>query len=111
MRVLIVDDNRIALTILQNLLTQRGYQVVTASNGREAMEAMRGADGACRLVISDWEMPEMDGLQLCQAIRSESLPGDTYVSLPTGHDPPEETVQGLSAGAENFITKPYNPAD
>jgi putative two-component system response regulator len=111
MRVLIVDDNRVALTILQNLLTQRGYEVVTASHGREAMEAMRGADGACRLVISDWEMPEMDGLQLCQAIRRESLPGYTYVILLTSHDTPEEKVQGLSAGADDFITKPYNPAE
>ena len=110
MRILIVDDNRGALMILQNLLTHRGHEVVMASNGREAMEVMRG-EGTCRLVISDWEMPEMDGLQLCQAIRREGQAAYTYVILLTGHDTPEEKVQGLSAGADDFITKPYNPAE
>ena len=58
-----------ALTVLRNALVTSGYEVVSATNGREALAVLR--DGACRLVISDLEMPEMDGLDLCRAIRAD----------------------------------------
>src|SRR6266700_1018902 len=106
MRVLIVDDNKIAVTVLKNVLTQGGYEVDTAHDGREALGILRA--GQCRLVITDWEMPEMDGIQLCHAIRNEDLLGYVYVFLLTAHDRPEEKVAGLSAGADDFITKPFN---
>src|SRR5437879_9984477 len=109
MRVLIVDDSDIAIDILRGTLTQAGYDVDCATNGREAMEKLR--QGACRLVISDWDMPEMDGLELCQAIRAGDLPGYIYVILLTAHDRSEEKVAGLAAGADDFIPKPFNPAE
>ena len=109
MRVLIVDDNRLALVVLQNALTTAGYEVQTAANGREALDALRA--GSCRLVISDWEMPEMDGVELCRAIRAEHQSGYTYVMLLTAHDTPAERVAGLTAGADDFVTKPYNTAE
>lgn len=109
MRVLIVDDDRMALVILQNALASAGYEVQCASNGRQALEVLRR--GGCRFVITDWGMPEMDGLQLCKAIRSEDVPGYVYVILLTAHDTPEKKVQGLAAGADDFVTKPYNLAE
>ena len=106
MRVLIVDDNRLALTVLRNALVTSGYEVVSAGNGREALEVLR--DGSCRLVISDLEMPEMDGLELCRAIRADGTHGYVYVMLLTSHDAREERVAGRRAGADDFISKPFD---
>src|SRR2546430_5850391 len=109
MRVLIVDDNRMALTILKHALVSGGYEVDTASNGREALEIVRS--GVSRFVITDWEMPEMDGIELCRAIRALDTPGYVYIVLLTGHDAPHEKVAGLSAGADDFITQPFDAAE
>src|SRR5262245_3274862 len=109
MQILIADDNEIAIEVLRAALEAAGYTVACASNGREAMSVLR--DGVCRLVISDWDMPEMDGLELCRAVRSGDLPGYVYVILLTAHDRPEEKVAGLAAGADDFIAKPFNPAE
>ncbi len=68
MRILIVDDDDIALDTLTHTLTQAGHEVVLAHDGREALEILR--EDSCRLVISDWIMPEMDGLELCKRIRA-----------------------------------------
>src|SRR6266567_2726095 len=105
MRVLIVDDSKPALIVLKHALVTGGYEVETAQDGRAALEIVRG--GNCRLVISDWEMPEMDGIQLCRAIRAEAFAGYVYVVLLTSHDSQQEKVAGLAAGADDFITKPF----
>jgi putative two-component system response regulator len=109
MRVLVADDDEIARMVLEEALQRAGHEVETAGDGREAMEILRA--GHCRVVVSDWEMPEMTGLQLCQAIRSEHLRGYVYVILLTSRNTPEERIAGLRAGADEFISKPYNPAE
>jgi putative two-component system response regulator len=109
MRILIVDDNKIALTLVRNTLAHGGHEVVMATDGHQALAALRG--GACRLVISDWDMPEMDGIQLCRAIRADDTLGYIYVILLTGHNLVEERVEGLRAGADDFISKPFDPAE
>lgn len=106
MKILIVDDNAMSLNVLGSVLAQGGYEVERATDGRQAMEILRR--GGYRLVISDWEMTGMDGIQLCQAIRSEDLLGYVYVILLTAHGSPEEKVRGLSAGADDFVTKPFD---
>lgn len=108
MRVLIVDDDDIALDLLENTLTLAGYEVVSARNGKEAMEIIRA--GHCRLVISDWEMPEMNGIELCQAVRERST-AYVYLVLVTSRDATDDVIEGLSAGADDFITKPYEPTE
>jgi putative two-component system response regulator len=109
MRILIVDDNKIELMILRNALEESGHEVITAVDGTQALAVIRA--GACRLVISDWDMPNMDGIQLCRAIRSEDLLGYVYMILLTGHNRLEERVAGLRAGADDFLSKPFDPAD
>ncbi|HZZ41422.1 MAG TPA: response regulator [Tepidisphaeraceae bacterium] len=109
MKVLIVDDDRLTLTVLRNMLASRGHEVTTASNGQDAIEILR--HGGHRLVLSDWEMPDMDGLDLCRAIRAEKHIGYTYVILLTSHREADEKVKGLLAGADDFIAKPFNPAE
>jgi putative two-component system response regulator len=109
MKILIVDDDDIALMTLEEALRKAGYDVVTARNGREALCVLRR--DICRLVITDWEMPEMNGLDLCRAIRTELLRGYVYVILLTGRNTPEERVQGICAGADEFVSKPYHNAE
>jgi putative two-component system response regulator len=109
MNILVVDDDDLALEMLRHTLVRAGYQVETASNGREALAILR--QGRTRLVISDWEMPEMSGLDLCRTIREGSFDGYIYVILLTSHSQPDEIVAGMSAGADDFIAKPFHAAE
>ena len=109
MKVLIADDDPIALEMLRHALTSAGYEVETAEDGAQAMEII--SRGACRLVISDWTMPRMDGLELCRRIRTTDSGGYVYLILLTARSGADETVQGLSAGADDLIPKPFNPPE
>jgi len=109
MNILIVEDNAVALKMLQRALEQAGHKVRTAGNGHEALEAL--ADGVCRLVISDWEMPEMDGVELCHCIRSAGLPGYVYFILLTARGGKTNMLEGLNAGADDFISKPFDQTE
>src|ERR1043166_4412031 len=109
MRILIVDDDEIARGLLRNTLKHAGYKVTTARDGREALEILRRQPHS--MVISDWVMPEADGTQLCRAIRAEAFSTYTYVILLTSRDQAEDIVEGLTAGADDFITKPFQPAE
>jgi putative two-component system response regulator len=109
MQVLVAEDDDISRAMLENTLTQAGFKVLTACDGVEALEVLR--EGNCRLVISDWDMPNLNGIELCQAIRRGEFAGYVYVILLTSHDSPEETVQGLTAGADDFIKKPFDPSE
>ena len=105
MRVLIIDDDEIALELLQNTLVQAGYEVEAARDGRQALEILR--TGLYRLVISDWEMPEINGIELCRRIRARPFTGYIYIILVTARDGTNNVVEGLNAGADDFVTKPF----
>jgi DNA-binding response OmpR family regulator len=107
--VLIVEDNQATATMLECILTTAGYRTEIARDGVEAMSRIRRGD--IRLVVSDWEMPNMSGLALCRAIRTEALPGYVYVILLTSHGQAEERVAGLAVGADDYIVKPFNPEE
>ncbi|MBX3374697.1 MAG: response regulator [Phycisphaeraceae bacterium] len=109
MKIIAADDNEVVLAQLEATLASEGWEVITARDGAEALALVRA--GAARLVVSDWEMPAMNGPDLVRAIRSEDLPGYVYLILLTGHSRQEEIVEGLSAGADDFIAKPFNPAE
>lgn len=107
-RILVVDDDEIGLAIVKNALAHAGHDVVTASNGEEALALLRRDD--IRLVITDWEMPVVDGLDLCRAIRRREG-GYVYAILLTSHGSSAAIVTGMSAGADDFIVKPFNQAE
>src|SRR5262245_23223597 len=109
MHVLAVDDDSTSLDILAEHLTHFGYQVSTASNGREAFDLIR--TGRFRLVISDWQMPEMNGLELCREVRRRGAYGYVYFILLTSHSGLENVVAGFKAGADDFLTKPFQPQE
>jgi len=109
MRILIVDDDDDALKMLERALSQSGYEVETARSGDEALALLRS--GSSRLVISDWEMPGMSGEDLCRAVRAGDFSSYVYFILLTSHGGSAYTVRGLSAGADDFISKPFDPAE
>ena len=109
MQILIVDDDELSLDMLSHSLEREGYEVLRANNGREALQILR--EGGCRLVISDWDMPEMSGIELCRAVREEEFNGYIYFILLTSHGGTSDLVEGMMAGADDFITKPFNVAE
>ena len=109
MRILIVDNDPAALAALRQALARAGHEVLSASDGREALEVVRS--GACRLVISDWEMPGMGGPDLCRAIREGDAAGYVYVILLSSRGCAADSLEGLEAGADDFMRKPVNPAE
>src|SRR5580698_8722467 len=109
MHVLIVDDDEIATMILSEALTRAGHSVATACNGREALDMLR--DGVCRMIVSDWEMPVMSGIDLCRAVRAEDMFGYIYFILLTSKNNKQERVEGLTAGADDFLGKPFDPPE
>jgi putative two-component system response regulator len=109
MRVLIVDDDPVSIEMIAEDLKEYGYEVTTATNGREAFELIR--TGRYRLVVSDWQMPHMSGLELCREIRKRKWCGYIYFVLLTSHSGVENIVCGLDAGADDFLTKPFQPQE
>ena len=105
MRILIADDEPISRKLLHATLERLGHEVVAVSDGAEAIEALLAPD-APRLAILDWMMPGMNGLDVCRAIRECAAPY-VYVVLLTARDTPEDVVTGLEAGADDFLTKPF----
>ena len=107
MRILVVDDDYSVVLTLAGFLASLGHEVETASNGREAFELMKRDD--YRVVITDKEMPEVDGFELCRQIRERHLGSYVYVIMLTSHNAHEDLIEGLRSGADDFITKPFEP--
>jgi diguanylate cyclase (GGDEF)-like protein len=106
LKVLVADDSAVSRRTLQGTLERLGYEVVLAVDGREALEALQRADGP-RLAVVDWMMPGVDGLEVCRTLRQRTAPY-TYVILLTARDRQEDVLAGLEAGADDFLSKPFD---
>jgi PleD family two-component response regulator len=103
-RVLLVDDDEIAVERMRDLVTAAGYDVTTAPSGEEALASLENEFAP--IVIVDRNMPGMDGLEVCRAIRAEkNLPGYVYIMLCTVHSSEDEIFTGLNAGADDYVSK------
>jgi putative two-component system response regulator len=107
MRVLIVEDDLDALEMLEAALVCFDYEVSKARDGLEAQEMLR--TGHYRLVISDWEMPGMTGVELCRYVRQRASSEYTYFILLTSRTGQRHIIDGLRAGADEFLSKPFDP--
>lgn len=107
--VLVVDDDPICRGLLQSVLEILGYEVTTAKDGLEALDLVYRGD--FRIVLSDWQMPGLSGVELCQRIRRRHLSGYVYFILLTCLSRKDNLVTGLKAGADDFITKPFDPEE
>jgi phosphoserine phosphatase RsbU/P len=108
MRALIADDDRIATEILSTALQRMNIVVSVANDGGAAWELLAAGD-APSLAIIDWMMPTIDGLELCRRIRQNPAHAHMYVILLTGRDDRKDVVEGLDAGADDYIVKPFDP--
>ena len=106
-RVLVVDDDPVHSRQLQAMLSRWGCQVLTAGNGVEALRLLADC-GPVQLVVADWMMPEMDGLELCRKIRSDFNDPYVYIILVTARDHRDDIVAGLDAGADDYLAKPIH---
>jgi eukaryotic-like serine/threonine-protein kinase len=106
MKILIAEDERVARLTLQRQLEQMGYDVVVAADGREAWELFQSDPPP--IVICDWEMPEMNGVELVERIRAFDASHYVYIVMLTGRSEVEDVVTGMEAGADDFITKPFH---
>ncbi len=107
--ILIVEDHPVSRKLLEKSLLKRGYQVTSVENGIQALEQLNAH--FFPIVLSDWMMPEMDGPQLCRAIRKGAFPGYVFIILLTAKDSKEDIITGLRAGADDYLTKPINNAE
>ncbi|OZB94369.1 ATP-binding protein [Paenibacillus sp. XY044] len=105
--VLMVDDDPVNLQVLRNLLALEGYRLMTASNGQEALEKIQSGQ-SIDLVIADWMMPGMSGLDLCRNVRRQFSLSALPILLLTARSLPEDVRIGLSAGANDFLRKPVD---
>ena len=107
MPVLVAEDNPIFRSMLKSMLTKWGYDARVTRNGQEAWEAMQAAD-APRLAVLDWMMPNMDGVEVCRRIRAAAREAYVYVLLLTARTESQDLVEGMEAGADDYLTKPFN---
>lgn len=104
MRILIAEDQPTSALFLLRTLERMGHEVDVAHDGLQAWEVLQR--GLTPVLISDWMMPRMDGLELCRRVRSRAANSYTYVILLTSKDRREDRLEGLRAGADDFLTKP-----
>jgi len=107
MKILAAEDNPIFQAVLENLLTKWGYEVVSATDGTEAWQILQ-SDDPPRMAILDWMMPGMDGLEVCRRLRAAGREPYTYVLLLTARTESLDLVEGMEAGADDYVKKPLN---
>jgi sigma-B regulation protein RsbU (phosphoserine phosphatase) len=109
MKILIADDDRFSLKLIQTVLSTDDYDLIPATAGDEALRILK-TPPAPEIAILDWMMPGLNGLDVCKEARA--IPGlSTYLILLTSRDRPEDLVEGLAAGADDYIVKPFNETE
>jgi DNA-binding response OmpR family regulator len=110
LKILVADDDRISLRLMERMLKRNGYDVCTAEDGLQAA-SMLCAEGGPRLALIDWMMPGLDGPSVCREVRKRQDGSYVYIMLLTSKQLSEDVVNGLQAGADDYLTKPCNPAE
>ncbi len=106
-KALIVDDSRTIRLILRRILVEMGYEVCEAANGREALAAIETEGGTVSLVLTDWNMPEMDGLEFVKRLRHNPELASLRVVMVTTETELDHMVLALDAGANEYVMKPF----
>jgi len=108
-KILVVDDSPIYRKLVEQSLSRERYTLLLAKNGCQAVDLV--AEQQPDLIITDWTMPDISGIELCQRIRREFHQRYAYVILLSGHGDKEEIIEGLGAGADDYVTKPFHPGE
>lgn len=110
MRILIAEDESVSRRLLENILQKLGHELVVCTDGNSAWEALQ-REGAPRLVLLDWMMPGMSGVDICQKLRALEHGDQFYILLVTARDRAEDLVDGLRAGANDYVPKPFDSTE
>ena len=109
LKILVVEDDVFAQTIIKDALERLGYEIVMAGNGREALELCQTVHFP--IIITDWVMPEMDGIDFCRAMRATPSEQYVFILLLTALDKKDELIAGLDAGADEYLVKPFHEVE
>jgi diguanylate cyclase (GGDEF)-like protein len=107
--ILLAEDDPVTRMLMTRFLKKAGYEVDAVSNGSEALDKMTAR--YYPMLVTDWEMPEMDGASLCKAVRNLQLDGYVYALLLTARDSKDNIIAGLEAGADDYLVKPVHEAE
>ena len=110
MKILIAEDDRVSRRMLKSLFERWGHETIIAEDGDSAWEIFQQIDDAVICVL-DWTMPGSTGLELCGRMKNTKRPSPAYIILLTAMDDTENKVEGLDAGADDYVTKPFDPAE
>jgi diguanylate cyclase (GGDEF)-like protein len=110
MKILVAEDEAISRVLLERTLQAGGYEVISVDNGGRALAELQREDSP-RLALLDWVMPEQDGVQVCREVRGMKGQAYKYLILLSSKESKQEIVQGLSAGADDYLTKPFDPEE
>lgn len=108
MKILIAEDDPVSRHLLEAFLVKWDYEVVMAADGVDAWRELQ-RDDAPRLAILDWMMPGMDGVEICREVRKRVAEPYTYILLVTARGQKQDLLEGLEAGADDYLTKPFDP--
>jgi two-component system cell cycle response regulator len=108
-RILLAEDDPVTRMLMTRFLNKAGYEVDAVANGSEALDRM--TKQYYPMLVTDWEMPEMDGVALCKAVRNLQMDGYVYALLLTARDSKEHIIAGLEAGADDYLVKPVHEAE
>jgi two-component system chemotaxis response regulator CheY len=108
MQALVIDDSRAVRLIVAKILRDQGYQVHDAAQGREGLEKLR-QNPDIRLVLVDWNMPVMDGLEFIQTVRREKAWDELQIVMVTTETESEQVQRAIAAGANEYVMKPFAP--
>jgi two-component system, chemotaxis family, chemotaxis protein CheY len=106
-KALVVDDSRAVRMLLSKALRQIGYEVQEAANGREALEMIEDGNSGVELVLADWNMPEMNGLELLKRLRQNPALSSVAVVMVTTETEIEQIAEAMEAGANEYVMKPF----
>lgn len=110
MKILIADDDVVSRRLLQKTMERVGYEVTAAENGRLAADELCKPGGP-KLALLDWMMPELDGPGVCREVRKRKEHSYVYMVLLTSKEKKEDVVEGLKSGADDYLTKPFDPEE
>jgi sigma-B regulation protein RsbU (phosphoserine phosphatase) len=110
MKILVAEDDVTSRFMIQSFLDKWGYEVICASDGEEAWAVLQVTE-APQLAILDWMMPSIDGLSLCKRLRGQKRQAPLYIILLTTKGDRHDIIEGLEAGADDYVTKPFDPEE
>lgn len=110
MKILIAEDESMSRFLLDTTLTKWGHEVIATTNGGQALEALQAVEPP-QIAVLDWMMPGFDGAEICRKLRASTGVDSVYIIMLTARSEKSDMLEGLDAGADDYLTKPFDPKE